>query len=144
MRRQQQQQLPDPAFQPQPPPAPSAGILTQADPTSLADRATAAALGRPGVSGFSVTANPGAPSVGSVSANLGQPSPYSALQLGTQPGMTGGIGDVFARAAQLQAGLGAPSPAPTSGDLVAQRALQARLLGSDGGGSSAPQYYSGG
>jgi hypothetical protein len=107
--------------------------ITQLDPTSLADKATAAALALPGVSGFSVTKNPGAPNPGSVLANPGMPSPYSALQ---------GLGDAFA---QLQASLGgASAAAPGSGDLFAQRALQARLLGADGGSSATPQYYSGG
>jgi hypothetical protein len=113
------------------------GGITQLDPTSLADKATAAALALPGVSGFSVTKNPGAPNPGSVLANPGMPSPYSVLQ-----GMNGGIGDAFA---QLQASLGgASAAAPGSGDLFAQRALQARLLGSDGGGSALPSYFSGG
>jgi hypothetical protein len=84
--------------------------ITQADPTSLADRAVAAALSRPGVSGFSVTANPGAPNPGSITANPGMPAAGSALgllgtpstvgQLGTGApgGAAPGMGDVFASA----------------------------------------------
>jgi hypothetical protein len=124
MRRQpqQQQQQPDPALQFVPQSGPSG--MTQADPTSPADRAVAAALARPGVSGFSVTANPGAPPAGSATANPGQPNLGSALP---------GIGNVFADAIGR-----------------AQRAIQIqpRLFddGSSGSGGSAggaPSYYSG-